>query len=116
ALVDALIAARLEGDRFHHLAHESRHAQPRFRPFGPRLLFGDRDAVAELRRVVRLDLRTDAILEWSDDLPAGGVVLRIRREHEHDVERETDGVALNLHVPLLHDVEQTDLDLAGEIR
>ena len=31
------------------------------------------------------------------------------------VERQTDGLAFDLHVAFLHDVEQCDLDLAGQI-
>ena len=37
------------------------------------------------------------------------------REDDGYVERQTDGVALNLHIAFLHDVEERDLDLAGEV-
>ena len=37
------------------------------------------------------------------------------REDDGDVELQADGVALNLHVAFLHDVEERDLDLAGEV-
>src|SRR6185312_14815475 len=39
-----------------------------------------------------------------------------RAEDERDVERQAQRVALNLHVAFLHDVEQTNLNLTGEIR
>ena len=65
--------------------------------------------------VVRADLAADAVLERGDDLAAGGVVLGVGGEDDGDVEREADGIALNLDVALLHDVEERDLDLAGEV-
>ncbi len=61
------------------------------------------------------DLGADAVFEGGDDLAAGGVVLGVGGEDDGDVEREADGVALNLDVAFLHDVEESDLDLAGEI-
>ncbi len=65
--------------------------------------------------VVGADLGADAVFERGDDLAAGGVVLGIGGEDDGDVERQADGVALNLDVALLHDVEERDLDLAGEV-
>ena len=65
--------------------------------------------------IVGADLAADAVLERRDDLAARGVVFRIGGEDEQQVERQADRVALNLHVAFLHDVEQADLDLAGEI-
>ncbi|MYI75515.1 MAG: hypothetical protein F4057_09435 [Acidobacteria bacterium] len=61
------------------------------------------------------DLGADAVLEGRDDLAARGVVLRIRRERHHDVERHADRIPLDLDVALLKDVEQADLDLAGQV-
>ena len=62
------------------------------------------------------NFRSNPILERRNDLAARRVVFRIRREGHDDVERKTDWVALDLHVTLLEDVEQTHLDLAGQIR
>ena len=62
------------------------------------------------------DLGSNPVLERSDYLAARGVVLRIGRERHHDVERQADRIALDLDVALLEDVEQTDLDLAGQVR
>ena len=67
------------------------------------------------RRVVRADLRADAILQRRDDLAARGVVLGVGAEHHQDVERQAHRVALDLDVPFLQDVEEADLDLAGEV-
>ncbi len=66
-------------------------------------------------RVVRADLGADAILERRDDLAARGVVLGVGAEHHHHVERQAHRIALDLDVPFLEDVEQADLDLAGEV-
>ncbi len=65
--------------------------------------------------VVGADLAADAVFERGDDLAAGGVVLGVGGEDDGDVEGQADGVALNLHVALLHDVEEGDLNFAGEV-
>ena len=65
---------------------------------------------------MRADFRADTILERRDDLTARRVVLRVRREHQHDVELETDWIALNLDVAFLKNVEQANLDFSGKIR
>ena len=64
---------------------------------------------------MRANLRADAVFQRRNDFAARGVVLGVGAEDERDVERQADGVALNLHVAFLHDVEQADLDFAGEI-
>ena len=64
---------------------------------------------------MRADLGADAVLERRDDLAARGVVLGVGREGHQHVERQADRVALDLDVAFLQDVEEADLDLAGEI-
>ena len=64
---------------------------------------------------MRADFAADAVLERRDDLAARGVVLRVGGEHQHQVERQAHGVAFDLHVAFLHDVEQAHLDLAGQV-
>ena len=64
---------------------------------------------------MRANLRADAIFERRNDLSARGVVLRIRREYERDIERQADGIALNLNVAFLHDVKEANLNLSGKI-
>ena len=65
---------------------------------------------------MRAHLRPDAILQRRDDLAARRVILGIGAEYQGQVERQPHRVALNLHVAFLHDVEQSDLNLAGQIR
>ena len=62
------------------------------------------------------DLGAEAVLERRDDAAAVGVVLGVRGGDQHDVERQADPVAADLHVALLEDVEQPDLDALGEVR
>ena len=62
------------------------------------------------------DLRAHAVLQRRDDLAARGVILRVGAEDEGDIEREAHGIALNLHIAFLHDVEERDLDFASEVR
>ena len=82
---------------------------------GLRLLLDDRDLELGVERVVRADLRAEAVLERRDDAAAVRVVLGVGRRDEHDVEREADLVAADLDVALLEHVEQTDLDALGEV-
>ena len=116
ALVDLLVFACGEGDLLDDCAdvvRESRcDAAARSRPG---FLRGDGDAFFERLGIVGANLGADAVLERRDDLAARGVVLGVGAEDEGDVEREADGVALNLHVAFLHDVEERDLDFAGEV-
>ena len=69
----------------------------------------------QLFRIVRHDLGADSIFQRRDDLAARRVVFRVCRKHQHHVQRQTHRITLNLHVAFLHDVEEADLDLAGEI-
>src|SRR5947208_16942254 len=64
---------------------------------------------------MRANLTADAVLERRNDFAAGGVVLRIGRKHQLDVEGQAHGVTLNLHVAFLHDVEQADLDFSCQV-
>src|SRR5262249_36599957 len=116
ALIDALILARQKRQQLHDLSNVRRHPDfYRRLALGPRLLFGNRDSLIDGRRIMRADLAADAVLQWRDDLAARRIILGIRREHQREIERQTDGIALNLHVALLHDVEQSHLDLAREV-
>ena len=118
ALVDAAILPRLERDLLDDLGDERRHLG-RAAPAPLRASHAS-CAVIAMRvgaagRVVRADLRADAVLERRDDLAARGVVLGVGGERHQDVERQADRVALNLDVAFLQDVEQADLDLAGQV-
>src|SRR5271169_2802379 len=81
----------------------------------PGFLRGDGDALVHRGRVVGADLRADAVLERSNDFSASGVVFGICAEDDGDVEWKPNRVAFNLHVAFLHDVEQADLNLSGEV-
>ena len=108
--------ARLERDLLDHLAHERRAP----RSAGRRASAQASCAViamasARRLRVVRADLGADAVLERRDDLAARRVVLGVGGEDHQHVERQPHRVALDLDVALLQDVEQADLDLAGQV-
>jgi hypothetical protein len=79
------------------------------------LLVDQRDLVGQRQRVVRAHLGAEAVLERRDDPPAVGVVLRVGRRDEQDVQRQPQRVAAHLDVALLHHVEQRDLDPLGEV-
>ena len=87
----------------------------RRRAIEPGLLRGDRHRMMAGGRIVRADLRADAVLQRRDDLAARGVVLGVGAEDEQHVERQPHRIALNLDVALLQDVEQADLNLAGQV-
>ena len=82
---------------------------------GPGFLRGDGDAFIDGGGIVGANLGADAVFERRDDFAAGGVVLGIGAEDDGDVERQADGIALNLHVAFLHDVEQADLNFSREV-
>ena len=115
ALVDLLVFARGEGHALDHLLHIVRQMQRMPVAPRPRFLRGDRDAFFHGRRIVRANLRADAVFQRRDDLAARRVVFRIRAEHQRDIERQADRISLNLHVAFLHDVEQADLNLSRQI-
>ncbi len=79
------------------------------------LLADHRHLVVELDRVVRADLGAEAVLERGDDPTAVGVVLRVRARHDERVQRQSQHVAADLDVALLHHVEHRDLDPLGEV-
>src|SRR5712664_4189544 len=116
AAVHALVFARLEGDFFHDLAKIVGHvdflagiaAHPGF-------LRGDGHSFFEAGGIVRANLCADAVFQRSDDFSARGVILGIGSEDKEHVEREAQGIALNLNVAFLHDVEEADLNFSGEV-
>ena len=82
----------------------------------PGFLRGDGHALFHGRGIVRANLAADAVLERRDDFSARRVVFRIGGEDQQNVQRQANGIALNLHVAFLHDVEKPDLNFAGQIR
>ena len=118
SLVDPAVLPRLERNLLDDLGDESGHVGSDVGAVAvePRLLGGDPHPFRAAGRIMGADFRTDAILERSDDLAARGVVLGVGRERHQHVERQPHRVALNLDVAFLQDVEQPDLNLAGQIR
>ncbi len=115
ALVDLLILPGLERHFLDHLAHERRHGQRAAVALDPGFLRRDRHRVLPRGGVVGADFRADAVLERRDDLATRRVVFRVGAEDQHDVERQPHGVAFDLDVAFLKDVEEADLHLAGQI-
>ena len=82
---------------------------------GPGFLRGDGDAFIHGCGIVGANLGTDAVFKRGDDFSAGGVVFGIRAEHDGQIERQANGIALNLDVAFLHDIEQAHLNFSREI-
>ena len=74
------------------------------------------DLFIEIARVVSADLGPVPVFQRRDDATAVRIVLRVGARYQHHVQREHDAVALYLHVALLHQVEEADLDALGEVR
>jgi len=66
--------------------------------------------------VMRSDLRAYAVFERRNNLAASGVVFWVRGEDQGHVERQTERIAFNLDVALLHDVEHADLNFSRKVR
>ncbi len=115
ALIDLLVFARDKGDLLDQLVDVVGHFRGEAAALAPALLARDGDAFVDGLRVVGANLRTHAVFERRNDLAARRVVLRVGAEDERDIEREAHRVALNLHIAFLHDVEERDLDFAGEV-
>ena len=114
-MIDALVLSGLERDALDDLADEAGDLEWPAVAIEPRLLRGDGHAVLDGERVVSGHLAADPVLERCDDLAARGVILGVRGEDQHHVQRQAYRIALNLNVAFLHDVEQTDLYLRGQV-
>ena len=84
-------------------------------PGDPGLLPDQRQLGIERGRVVSADLGAEPVLEGRDDPAPVGVVLRVGAGHEHQVEREPQGIAADADVTFLQHVEQRDLDPLGQV-
>ena len=62
------------------------------------------------------DLHVEAVFERGDDPAATGVVLGVGAGDNDDIKRQPDLEPFDLHVFLFHQIEQSDLDLFGQIR
>src|SRR5712664_3197767 len=114
--VHALVFARLERNFFDDLAQVMRDFDFLAGVAGdPGFLRGNGHAFFDAGGVVRANFGADAVFQWCDDFSAGGIVFGIGGEDEEHVERKAEGIALNLDVALLHDVEEADLNFSGEV-
>src|SRR5262249_41058330 len=117
SLIDPLIPTGFECNSFDDLFYKIGNVNLSAGiPMNPRFLFGDCDSVFQTRGIVRFDFRTDTVLQRRDDLSARRVVFGIRGENQNDIERQANGIAFNLYIAFLHDVEQTHLDFSSQIR
>ena len=114
--VDTLIFARDERDLLHHLTNVPGNLHVGLRPHGPGFLLRDGHRLLQRVEVVRADFRANAVLKRCDDFAASSVVLGVCREGKRNVKLQTHRVTLNLHVTLLHDVEERDLNFSSKIR
>jgi hypothetical protein len=116
ALADVRRLAREVRQLGHDLLHvlRARHAHTAGWERGA-LGIHDRDLVLEPLRIVRAHLRAEPVLERGDDPPAVRVILRVGARHHVQIERQPHLVAADLHVALLHDVEEADLNALREI-
>ena len=64
---------------------------------------------------MRANLATKTVFERRDHAATIGVVLGVRRSHEHDVEWQPNFVTTNLYVALFEHVEQADLNSFGQV-
>ena len=116
ALVNLLVRARQKSNLLHHLADKAWHDQPPPVAGQPRLLLRDGNPLVQVRRIMRTNLRADAVLQGSDNLSARRVVLRVGRKDQRHVQRQADREPLNLDIAFLHDVEQPYLNFPGQVR
>src|SRR5208282_1980794 len=115
-LVDFLVLAGSKGNALDDLLHVFWDVQLVSVALRPGFLRRDGDTLFDGRRVMRANFRANTVLQRSNDFAAGGVILRVGAENERDIERQADGVALNLYIALLHDVEQSNLNFSREVR
>src|SRR2546425_11389932 len=116
ALRDLRAAAGELGDLAKDLAHVRRRddLQLLVDELHP-LLLHDVELYRQLLRVVGADLGAETVLQRRDDPAAVGVILWVRGRDDEEVERQTNLVATDLHVPLLHDVQEADLHALGKV-
>ena len=116
ALVDLAALAGLCGEFGNDFAHEGGHGNLLVH-VGEAFAFllDDGDFVLDGYWVVGANLGAEPVFQRGDDAAAVGVVLGVGGGDEEQVEGQQEPVALYLHVSLLHEVEQADLDALGEV-
>ena len=114
-LVDFAAVAGLGGDLGHNPFHIVGNHQPVFIGESIPFLVHYGDFVPRIQGIVGVDLRAVAVFQRRYDAAPVGVILRVGRRHHIDVQRQPDAVALDLHIPLFHQVEQPHLNPLGQV-
>src|SRR3990170_52240 len=115
-LIDLVGFTRLESQMAEDLLQEARHLDLAAAPVERRgLLLHDDDLVLDALGIMSADLHVEAVLKRGDDAAPAGVILGVGAGDDDDVQGQADLVALDLNVFLLHQVEQTHLNLFGQV-
>ena len=109
ALVDLAAQPGLAGNLRQYLLHVVRYHQVFLVREGDTLLVHDGDFVLDGLGVMGVNLGAVAVLQWSHNAAAVGIVLRVGGGDHVHIQGQTDAVAFYLHVPLFHQVEQAHL-------
>src|SRR4051794_4609158 len=72
--------------------------------------------IGKLAEVVGTQLCAEAVLQRGDDAATIGVVLRVCRGNQKDVQRQPQRVATYLDIALLEDIEQSNLNAFSQVR
>ena len=117
-LVDVAMLARHAGDFRNNFLHELRHRDPIAVAVqqGRTLGLHDVNLNADVPGVMGADLGAVAVLERGDDAAAVGVILGVGAGHNANVQRQPRPETADLHVALLHDVEEPDLQFLRQVR
>jgi hypothetical protein len=115
-LVDLVGFARFESQVTEDLLQKARHLDLAAAPADRRgLLLHDDDFVFDTLRIMSADLHVEAVLERGDDAAPAGVILGVGAGDDDDVQGQANLIALDLNVFLLHQVEQSHLNLFGQV-
>ena len=63
--------------------------------------------------IVSSNFGADSILQRSNNLAAGRIIFRVGGKYHHNVQQQTNRITFDLHIALLQNIEETDLDLSG---
>src|SRR6266849_4330145 len=109
-------AAREVRELGNNLFHEAREDELEIFWNRMALRLHDLHLFADAQRIVRADLRSESVLQWSDDPAARRVVLGVGARDDEEVEWKPYAITADLHVLLFHDVEKADLDSLSKVR
>ncbi len=110
ALIDGIRFAKVAREPCQHLEQMGGHLGDEVG-----LLADDGDLLLDRLRVVGADLGAEPVLQRCDDAPAVRVVLGVGGRDDEHVQVETQQVAADLDVALLHHVQERHLNALGEV-